>query len=66
MNTDQLQGKWHRVKGGLRAKWGKLTDNDIAVIDGESERLIGKLQELYGIERETAKKELDVWLSGQN
>ncbi|WP_394820970.1 CsbD family protein [Pendulispora albinea] len=65
MNIDQLEGKWHVLKGGLREKWGRLTDDDIATIEGQSERLVGKLQELYGLERKAAEKELEVWLAGQ-
>src|SRR5204863_6034200 len=48
MNADTLKGQWHQVKGEIKTQWGKLTDNDLDQIAGQSEKLIGKLQERYG------------------
>jgi uncharacterized protein YjbJ (UPF0337 family) len=59
MNKDQLQGKWHQMKGAVKAQWGKLTNDDIDEIDGNLERLIGIVQERYGYARERAAKEVD-------
>ncbi|HCY56647.1 MAG TPA: general stress protein CsbD, partial [Oceanicaulis sp.] len=42
-------------------RWGKLTDDDLAEIDGEKDKLVGKLQEKYGKSREEAEKELENW-----
>ncbi len=61
MNSDQMQGKWKQVKGSVKEKWGKLTDDDINVINGQSEQLVGKIQEKYGIAREAAQKQVDEW-----
>ena len=66
MNTDQLEGKWKQLKGSAKAQWGKLTDDDLDVINGNQEKFIGKLQERYGIQREEAKKRLDEWLKAQS
>jgi uncharacterized protein YjbJ (UPF0337 family) len=63
MNSDQLKGKWKQVKGSVKEHWGKLTDDDLDVIDGQSEQLIGKIQERYGIVREAAEKQVDEWNS---
>jgi uncharacterized protein YjbJ (UPF0337 family) len=63
MNSDQLQGKWKQLKGSAKERWGKLTDDDLDVIDGQSEQLIGKIQERYGIVREAAQKQVDEWNS---
>jgi uncharacterized protein YjbJ (UPF0337 family) len=63
MNSDQLKGKWKQVKGSVKERWGKLTDDDMNVIDGQSEQLIGKIQERYGIAREAAQKQVDEWNS---
>ena len=46
MNSDQLEGKWKQVKGEVREKWGQLTDDDIHVIAGRRDQLIGRIQEL--------------------
>ena len=61
MNTEQLKGKWKQVKGSVKERWGKLTDDDIAVIDGQHDQLIGKVQERYGIAREVAQKQVEDW-----
>ena len=48
MNQDVLKGKWMQLKGEVRKQWGKLTDDDLDQIQGNSEKLVGKLQERYG------------------
>ncbi len=62
MNWDQVQGKWKQLKGSLRQQWGDLTDDDLKSIDGNREKLVGKLQERYGIAREEAQKRADEWV----
>lgn len=59
MNWDELEGKWKQYKGQIREKWGKLTDDDIHVIAGQREQLVGRLQERYGIAKEVAAKQAD-------
>ena len=58
MNKDQIAGNWKQVKGELRAQWGKLTDDDIAIINGNTEILAGKLQERYGLAVEDAQSQI--------
>jgi len=58
MNADTLKGQWHQVKGEIKTQWGKLTDSDLDQIDGQSEKLIGKIQERYGYARDRAEQEL--------
>ena len=65
MNVDQLEGKWHVIKGKLREQWGKLSRDDVDRMNGQEEQLLGKLQELYGMDRERARKELEIWLAAQ-
>ena len=62
MNSDQLEGKWKQVKGEVREKWGKLTDDDMQIIGGRQDQLIGRVQQRYGIAREAATKEVDAFL----
>jgi uncharacterized protein YjbJ (UPF0337 family) len=62
MNWDQMQGKWKQLKGHAKEQWGKLTDDDLEVIGGARERLIGKLQERYGYAREDAQRRADEWM----
>ena len=61
MNSDQMQGKWKQMKGSVKERWGKLTDDDIDVIDGKHDQLVGKIQERYGIARDAAQKQVDEW-----
>jgi uncharacterized protein YjbJ (UPF0337 family) len=61
MNDDKLKGQWKQLHGKLKAKWGKLTDDDLKVADGNVEYLTGKLQERYGIARDEARKQVDAF-----
>ncbi len=65
MNVDQLEGKWHVVKGKVLERWGRLTGDDLEQAQGRHEVLLGKIQELYGLDREAAKKEFEIWLADQ-
>ena len=59
MNQDQLKGMWHQIKGEAKAQWGKLTDDDLDQIEGNSEKLVGKVQERYGYAKDQAMAEVD-------
>ncbi len=59
MNWDQVQGKWTQYRGKVHEKWGKLTNDDLDVIDGKREQFVGRLQERYGILREEAEKQVN-------
>ena len=59
MNSDTIAGNWKQLKGKVKEKWGKLTDDDLKAIEGKKEQLIGKLQERYGYVQEKAKKEAE-------
>ena len=62
MNSDQLKGKLKQMKGSVRERWGKLTDDDIDVINGQNEQLVGKIQEKYGIAKDEAQRQVDDWM----
>jgi uncharacterized protein YjbJ (UPF0337 family) len=66
MNWDQIGGKWTQYKGKVKEKWGKLTDDDIDVIDGKRQQLVGKIQERYGLAKEAAEKQADEFVSSIN
>jgi uncharacterized protein YjbJ (UPF0337 family) len=59
MNWDQVEGKWNQYKGKVKEKWGKLTDDDLHVINGRRQQLVGKIQERYGLAKEVAEKQTD-------
>ena len=62
MNWDRIEGKWKQLAGSVREKWGDLTDDDLAFIGGHRDRLVGRLQERYGLLREDAQKRVDDWM----
>ncbi|HEX4769334.1 MAG TPA: CsbD family protein [Bryobacteraceae bacterium] len=57
MNSDQFEGKWKQLKGSVKQHWGKLTDDDVTMLSGKKDELIGRIQERYGITREEAEKQ---------
>jgi uncharacterized protein YjbJ (UPF0337 family) len=57
MNWEQLEGKWDQFKGSVKEKWGKLTDDDLTMVRGRRENLVGRLKERCGLEKEDAEKE---------
>ena len=61
MNWDQVEGKWKQLQGTVKQKWGKLTDDDLDQIAGSRDRLVGKIQERYGIARDAAEQEVNSW-----
>jgi uncharacterized protein YjbJ (UPF0337 family) len=63
MNWDQVEGKWKQYKGQAKEKWGKLTDDDLDVIDGRRQQLVGRIQERYGIAKDVAEKQADEFVN---
>lgn len=59
MNEDRIKGQWKQLSGKVKARWGKLTNDDVRVEEGNVEYLIGKLQERYGLAKDVAKKEVN-------
>lgn len=59
MNSDVFKGKWKQLTGGIKERWGKLTDDDLDVAEGHTEYLVGKLQERYGWSKEKAEEEVN-------
>ena len=70
MNEDILKGKWNQVKGEARKQWGKLTNDDLDIISGEKDKLIGKIQERHGHNKDEAERQykdwVDNWKDGPN
>jgi uncharacterized protein YjbJ (UPF0337 family) len=63
MNWDQIEGKWKQLKGSAKQQWGKLTDDDLTRISGKKDELVGRIQERYGITKEEAQRQADLWSS---
>ncbi|MBW8852480.1 MAG: CsbD family protein [Xanthomonadales bacterium] len=58
MNTDIIKGKWKQLNGRIKQQWGKLTDDDLTVLEGSREYLAGKVQERYGVTRDIAEQQV--------
>ena len=61
MNWDRIEGNWKQMVGSARKQWGKLTDSDWQVLQGRKDRLVGRIQERYGIAKDEAQRQADEW-----
>ena len=61
MNEDTVKGNWKQFKGKVKEQWGKLTDDDLDVINGQRDQLVGRIQERQGIARDQAEKQVSDW-----
>ena len=62
MNWDRIEGNWKSFTGRARQQWGKLTDDDVNMVEGRREELEGRLQHHYGYAKDRARSEVDSWL----
>ena len=58
MEQNVLEGNWKQIKGEIRKQWGRLTDDEVAQLEGSTQKLVGKLQEKYGWTKEETEKQL--------
>ncbi len=58
MNSDTLKGQWKQMIGRAKESWGKLTDDELLKIEGNTQRLSGLVQERYGVTREEAEQQV--------
>ena len=58
MNTDRAAGNWKQLKGFVKQQWGQLTDDDLTVIEGRRDQLLGRIQERYGLARDEAERQV--------
>ena len=65
MNWDRIEGNWKQFKGNAKAKWGKLTDDELDVIAGKRDQLIGRIQEAYGLTKEATERQIAQWQADQ-
>ena len=62
MNWDRVEGNWNEFKGKAQQQWGKLTHDDLDVVEGKRVELAGRLQQRYGYAKDEAEKNIDAWL----
>jgi len=66
MNNDIIKGQWNEIKGEIQKKWGKLTDDELAKVNGDRTKLAGSIQKAYGIARDDAEAQLKAWEDGKS
>ena len=65
MDWNRVEGNWKQLAGKVKAKWGKLTDDDLTTINGRREQLEGKIQERYGLAKDQVRQDVDDWFASQ-
>lgn len=63
MNWDRIEGNWKQFSGKIKEKWGQLTDDDLATVNGRRDQLEGRIQERYGVGKEEARRQVDDYLN---
>ena len=58
MNWDRIEGNWKQFTGKVQQQWGKLTNDDLDVIDGRREELSGRIQKVYGVTKDEADRQI--------
>lgn len=66
MNWDRIEGNWKQFKGKAKEQWGKLSDDQLDVIAGKRDQLVGKVQESYGISKDEAEKQVSAFSTRYN
>ncbi|HET7410628.1 MAG TPA: CsbD family protein [Paracoccaceae bacterium] len=61
MNWDIAKGNWKQMQGEVKRQWGKLTDDDLTRIEGDRDRLVGSVQERYGVAKDDADRQVRDW-----
>lgn len=56
MGQERLEGQMQQMRGDIKKMWGKMTDDDIMLLDGQQDKFYGRLKEKYGIARDEAEK----------
>lgn len=61
MNWDRAKGNWKQFRGKVQEQWGRLSDDQLDVIAGRREMLLGKIQECYGVSKDQAERQIKEW-----
>ena len=66
MNWDSIEGNWKQFKGKVREQWGKITDDELDVVAGKRDQLLGLIQKRYGVAKEEAERQVDAFTTTCN
>ncbi len=56
MNKDEAGGNWKQFKGKVKEQWGKLTDDDMTIIEGKRDQLVGKIRGTLWLSERSGRK----------
>ncbi|QFT57432.1 hypothetical protein FIU94_01235 [Sulfitobacter sp. THAF37] len=65
MNWDEIKGNWKQMTGSIKSEWGKLTDDEVTQAEGDRDKLVGKIQERYGVAKDEAERQVDDFVARQ-
>jgi uncharacterized protein YjbJ (UPF0337 family) len=51
-NLTELKGNWNEIKGKLKQQFATLTDDDLLLIEGKQDEMLGKIQTKLGKTKE--------------
>ena len=60
-SVDEIKGKWKQQIGAAKIAWGKLTEDELLKLEGQSQKLIGLVQVRYAITRDAAEKQVNAF-----
>jgi uncharacterized protein YjbJ (UPF0337 family) len=60
---DRIAGNWKQFKGEAKRQWADLTDDDWLYVEGNRDKLVGRIQERYGIAKDEANRQIDRWMT---
>ena len=63
MHWNRIEGNWDELKVNAKHNWGKLTDDHIELVNGKREYLVIKIQEIYGIDKEEAERQINEFIN---
>jgi uncharacterized protein YjbJ (UPF0337 family) len=66
MNWDRIEGDWKQFKGKVQQQWGKLTNDDMDIVEGNRTELLGVIQKRYGVAKDEAERQVDTWMKTLN
>jgi uncharacterized protein YjbJ (UPF0337 family) len=63
MNWNIIEGRWAQLKGDVKSQWAKLSDDDMLHVDAKKDKLVGRIQERYGLVKDEAERQVDEWIA---
>jgi uncharacterized protein YjbJ (UPF0337 family) len=61
MNAATFKSQWKQLKGELKSRWDKLTNEDLVQAAGDFDKFIGSIQNRYGYTKDQAERDFERW-----